>query len=92
MKRHILARFRPEVVHKDLLVVRVKQIFEDLQGLPGVKSITVEPSGEDAFDFHIMIELSRDIYATVQDAEPYHVFQAEFGPLLENIVTFDDEY
>lgn len=83
---HILARFRQEVVHKDLLMVRLGQIFAELSAEPGFArvALTACPQRDDA-DFCVALVLAPEAQKHWREAGPFRVFLAEFGPLLSRM-------
>ena len=84
MKYLIVAKFLPQVVHKDLLLARIEQIFADFGTFSGVRWVSVTSPKEGA-DISVVIEGTPDALNGLTSSRPYQVWLAEFGQLVTDV-------
>ena len=84
MKYLIVAKFLPQVVHKDLLLARIEQIFADFGTFSGVRRVSVTSAAE-GNDIAVLIEGDGAALSELTSSRPYLVWLAEFGQLVTDV-------
>lgn len=84
MKYLIVAKFLPQVVHKDLLLARIEQIFADFGTFSGVRRVSVTSSAE-GNEIAVLIEGDGAALNSLTKSRPYQVWLAEFGQLVTDV-------
>jgi len=94
MKHCILVKWNSLVINKEEILIKVKAVFDKLNGFDGVKNVSYFQNIIDRpnrYDLMICIEMDKSFLEIYDSSQPHLEWKQNFGKFVENKAIFDYE-